>query len=49
MAQFNLGRLLPLFCSLVALILGMLALFAGNGPNVLEEYDIITASILTPL
>ncbi|KAH6853992.1 SUR7/PalI family-domain-containing protein [Chaetomium sp. MPI-CAGE-AT-0009] len=34
-------RAIPLVCSLVAFILVMLALFAGNKPGVLEGYNII--------
>lgn len=41
-------RAVPLFCSFVAFILAMLALFAGNKPGVLEGYNIITVSISNP-
>ncbi|KAL2137282.1 hypothetical protein VTI74DRAFT_5013 [Chaetomium olivicolor] len=38
---FNLTRLPPVLCSLVAFILVMLALFAGHDPRFLEGYDIL--------
>jgi hypothetical protein len=38
-------RLLPVVFSLTALILLMLALFAGYKPGVLEDYDIITVRL----
>lgn len=37
-------RSLPVVLSFAALILVMLALFAGNKPGILEDYDIITVS-----
>ncbi|KXX79428.1 Protein ECM7 [Madurella mycetomatis] len=40
----NLSRLIPVFCSLAAFILVMLALLAGNSPGVLENYDIISVN-----
>ncbi|KAK4156146.1 protein ECM7 [Chaetomidium leptoderma] len=37
-------RLPPVLCSFSALILVMLAFFAGNSPGVLDNYDIITVN-----
>lgn len=40
---------IPLACSIVTFVLGMLCLFAGHKPGFMEDYHIVTVSPLSPL
>ena len=37
--------ILPVLCSVGAIVLAFLVLFAGDKPNFLEDYSILTVSI----
>jgi len=43
------SALLPLACSMVAFILGMLCLFAGHKPGFMEDYHIVSVSFVLTL